>query len=141
MRNSQRAACSDAFALSLLLVLSNEIHVFKLQFLSRRRYDVVSSCAAKIFQAIQGHWLSASLGVIMQLKVPEILAETSEPIGFKEVSFLLCNQWQCYNMFPSLMLVSMCTFGAQQCCMSTLPCKDFQIQVDSWYLSLELVRC
>ena len=90
MRNSQRAACSEAFALSLLLVLSDEIHVFKSQFLSRRRYDVVSSCAAKIFQAIQGHWLSASLGVIMQLKVPEILAETSEPIGFKEVSFLLC---------------------------------------------------
>jgi len=26
--------------------------------------------AAKIFQAIQGHWLSACLGVIMKLKIP-----------------------------------------------------------------------
>jgi len=42
--------------------------------------------AAKIFQAIQGHWLSASLGVIMQLKVPEILAGQDKPMEFTKVS-------------------------------------------------------
>lgn len=46
--------------------------------------------AAKIFQAIQGHWLSASLGVIMQLRIPELLAEAGSPMEFKEVS---CCQW------------------------------------------------
>jgi len=29
--------------------------------------------AAKVFYAIQGHWLSASLGVMLQLKVADIL--------------------------------------------------------------------
>lgn len=29
--------------------------------------------AAKVFQAIQGHWLSACLGVIMKLKIPGVL--------------------------------------------------------------------
>ena len=44
--------------------------------------------AAKVFQAIQGHWLSASLGVIMQLQIPEILASHDKPMGFKEVRHL-----------------------------------------------------
>ena len=33
---------------------------------------------AKVFQAIQGHWLSACLGVLMELRIPEILADGGE---------------------------------------------------------------
>jgi hypothetical protein len=41
--------------------------------------------AAKVFQAIQGHWLSACLGVLMDLKIPEILAGQQQPIEFQQV--------------------------------------------------------
>jgi len=30
---------------------------------------------AKVFQAIQGHWMSASLGVMLQLKIADILLD------------------------------------------------------------------
>jgi len=33
---------------------------------------------AKVFQAIQGHWLSACLGVLMELRIPEVLADGGE---------------------------------------------------------------
>ena len=33
------------------------------------------AATAKVFQAIQGHWLSACLGVLMELRIPEILAD------------------------------------------------------------------
>jgi len=36
------------------------------------------SATAKVFQAIQGHWLSACLGVLMELRIPEILADGGE---------------------------------------------------------------
>ena len=36
------------------------------------------SATAKVFQAIQGHWLSACLGVLMELRIPEILTEKRE---------------------------------------------------------------
>ena len=41
--------------------------------------------AATVFQAIQGHWLSACLGVLMDLKIPEILAGEQNPVEFKQV--------------------------------------------------------
>lgn len=49
------------------------------------RIEGLTLNAAKIFQAIQGHWLSASLGVIMQLRIPEILAASNTPIDFLKV--------------------------------------------------------
>ncbi len=42
--------------------------------------------AATVFQAIQGHWLSACLGVLMDLKIPEILAGQQSPVEFKQVT-------------------------------------------------------
>ena len=39
---------------------------------------------AKVFQAIQGHWLSACLGVLMKLRIPEILSDKRQ-ITFTEV--------------------------------------------------------
>jgi hypothetical protein len=41
---------------------------------------------AKIFQAIQGHWLSACLGVIMKLKIPEILTSESGAVPFEKLA-------------------------------------------------------
>ena len=38
-----------------------------------------------MFQAIQGHWLSACLGVLMDLKIPEILHAQEKPIEFAQV--------------------------------------------------------
>lgn len=42
------------------------------------------AATAKVFQAIQGHWLSACLGVLMELRIPEILAEKRQ-LTFMEV--------------------------------------------------------
>lgn len=39
--------------------------------------DYNLDATAKVFQAIQGHWLSACLGVVMKLRIPEILASSS----------------------------------------------------------------
>ena len=39
-----------------------------------------------MFQAIQGHWLSACLGVLMDLKIPEILHAQKKSIEFPQVS-------------------------------------------------------
>ena len=48
------------------------------------------SCrAAKVFQAIQGHWLSACLGVLMDLKIPEILHAQEKPIEFAQVPIVI----------------------------------------------------
>jgi hypothetical protein len=44
------------------------------------------AATAKVFQAIQGHWLSACLGVVMKLKVPEILTEAGEPLSFEKLA-------------------------------------------------------
>jgi hypothetical protein len=41
--------------------------------------------AATVFQAIQGHWLTACLGVLMDLKIPEILASQQSSVEFKKV--------------------------------------------------------
>lgn len=48
--------------------------------------DASLHATSKIFQAIQGHWLSASLGVIMQLRIPELLAEAKGPMEFKQLA-------------------------------------------------------
>ena len=41
---------------------------------------------ARVMQAVQGHWLSACLGVLMKLKIPEILASPGEnTMSFSEV--------------------------------------------------------
>ena len=42
-------------------------------------------CAARVFQAIQGHWLTACLGVLMDLKIPEILTSQQQAVEFKQV--------------------------------------------------------
>ena len=42
---------------------------------------------AKVFQAIQGHWLTACLGVLMDLKIPEILSSQQQPVEFKQVTY------------------------------------------------------
>ena len=44
--------------------------------------------AAKVFQAIQGHWLTACLGVLMDLKIPEILSSQQQPVEFKQVTYI-----------------------------------------------------
>ena len=49
------------------------------------------AATAKVFQAIQGHWLSACLGVLMELRIPEILAEKRQ-ITFTEArTFGICH--------------------------------------------------
>ena len=45
------------------------------------------AATAKVFQAIQGHWLSACLGVLMELRIPEILADRQQ-MTFQEVGVL-----------------------------------------------------
>ena len=41
---------------------------------------------ARVMQAVHGHWLSACLGVLMKLKIPEILASAGEStMSFAEV--------------------------------------------------------
>jgi hypothetical protein len=37
--------------------------------------DCTDVDTAKVFQAIQGHWMSASLGVMLQLKIADILLD------------------------------------------------------------------
>ena len=40
----------------------------------------------RVMEAVQGHWLSACLGVLMKLKIPEILASAGEnTMSFAEV--------------------------------------------------------
>lgn len=41
---------------------------------------------ARVFTAIQGHWLSACLGVLMELKIPEILSKASDPLPFAKLA-------------------------------------------------------
>ncbi|KAK9820356.1 hypothetical protein WJX72_009378 [[Myrmecia] bisecta] len=41
---------------------------------------------AKVWQAIQGHWLSACLGVLVDLRIPDVLAQESGPIGLEELA-------------------------------------------------------
>lgn len=62
-----------------------------------RHLIVVSCCTAKIFTAIQGHWLSASLGVIMKLRVPEILNDSQGHVGFEEVSSRITSSLWCID--------------------------------------------
>ena len=41
---------------------------------------------ARVMQAVHGHWLSACLGVLMKLKIPEILESAGEnTMSFAEV--------------------------------------------------------
>ncbi|BDA43824.1 probable mitomycin biosynthesis 6-O-methyltransferase [Coccomyxa sp. Obi] len=50
--------------------------------------DFDLGAVATVFQAIQGHWLSACLGVLMDLKIPEILAGQQSPVEFKQLAKL-----------------------------------------------------
>ncbi|CAL5227239.1 g10163 [Coccomyxa viridis] len=43
---------------------------------------------ARVFQAIQGHWLTACLGVLMDLKIPEILTSQQQAVEFKQLAKL-----------------------------------------------------
>lgn len=51
--------------------------------------------AARVFQAIQGHWLTACLGVLMDLKIPEILTSQQQPVEFKQVTDLITQIQSC----------------------------------------------
>lgn len=42
---------------------------------------------AKVFQAIQGHWLTACLGVLINIKIPEILSSQQQPVEFRQVTY------------------------------------------------------
>jgi hypothetical protein len=39
--------------------------------------NAAAAAAAKVFGAIQGHWLSACLGVMLQLKIADILVDAT----------------------------------------------------------------
>lgn len=86
----------DCVALSVSIASNLASHKIKFycsyqackHFMFNEDNDKLCFCAAHIFQAIQGHWLSASLGVIMKLRVPEILSEAQGPLGFEEVTYL-----------------------------------------------------
>ena len=49
-------------------------------------HSSISCHAAKVFEAMQGQWLSSCLGVMLDLHIPEILSAASEPLGIEEVS-------------------------------------------------------
>lgn len=40
---------------------------------------------ARVFEAIQGHWLSACLGVMLDLKIADLLTQETEPIAVDQV--------------------------------------------------------
>ena len=43
----------------------------------------------RVMEAVHGHWLSACLGVLMKLKIPEILASAGEnTMSFAEVYYV-----------------------------------------------------
>ena len=42
--------------------------------------------AAKVFEAMQGQWLSSCLGVLLDLHIPEILSSAPKPLDIEEVS-------------------------------------------------------
>ena len=58
--------------------------------LQRRRSAAIF--AARVFQAIQGHWLTACLGVLMDLKIPEILSSQQQAVEFKQVYITQLNE-------------------------------------------------
>ena len=44
------------------------------------------SGAELVWQAIQGQWMSSCLGVLLELKVPEVLGKADKPLALEEVS-------------------------------------------------------
>jgi hypothetical protein len=46
-------------------------------FSERVPFAAAVAAAAKVFGAIQGHWLSACLGVMLQLKIADMLVDHS----------------------------------------------------------------
>eukprot|EP00891_Asterochloris_glomerata_P005597 jgi/Astpho2/5597/fgenesh1_pg.00079_%23_53_t len=42
--------------------------------------------AAKVFEAMQGQWLSSCLGVLLDLHIPEILSSAPKPLDIEEVA-------------------------------------------------------
>jgi hypothetical protein len=53
--------------------------------------------AALVWQAIQGQWMSSCLGVLLELKLPDLLAKETKPIALQDVG-------HCYAswLLPSL---------------------------------------
>jgi hypothetical protein len=43
--------------------------------------------AVRVFAAIQGHWLSACLRVLLELKVPEALEDAGQVLSLEQVAF------------------------------------------------------
>lgn len=42
--------------------------------------------AARVYEAIQGHWYSACLGVLLELNIADILEKETAPIPVEDVS-------------------------------------------------------
>ncbi len=45
----------------------------------------LNACAALVWQAIQGQWMSSCLGVLLELKIPDLLAKEDKPIALLDV--------------------------------------------------------
>ncbi len=43
--------------------------------------------AALVWQAIQGQWMSSCLGVLLELKIPDLLAKEDKPITLQKVGY------------------------------------------------------
>ena len=43
--------------------------------------------AALVWQAIQGQWMSSCLGVLLELHIPDLLAQEDKPIALNKVIF------------------------------------------------------
>ncbi len=54
--------------------------------------------AALVWQAIQGQWMSSCLGVLLELKIPDLLAKEDKPIALQDVSFwvVTCAHWHLF---------------------------------------------
>lgn len=44
------------------------------------------SPAARVYEAINGHWYSACLGVLLELNIADILEKETQPISVEDVS-------------------------------------------------------
>ena len=72
-----------------------------------------------MFQAIQGHWLTACLGVLMDLKIPEILTAQQQPVEFRQVT-LVSVTWYPTAAFRATR-IRMLFFQASLLCTSIMP--------------------
>ena len=57
--------------------------------------------AALVWQAIQGQWMSSCLGVLLELKIPDLLAKQDKPIPLQDVGY-------CYASRLSPSLIGIC---------------------------------